>query len=347
MTTLSRRAGSALVAGILGSGFLAGCSTGPTEASDTSQQESTTQVDAHAFPVTIEHAFGETTIEEEPTRVATLGWTDQDVALALGVPPVGATAITWGGNTAGSTEWYDDELEELGAEQATRYSDADGAPVDEIAKLAPDLILATNSGLTAGEYKKLSRIAPVVAYPEAPWVTSWQDSLDMVGEALGRSELADEIEGETQASIDAAAEEHPEIQGKTFIYAALSTTDTSKVDYYTPEDLRPQLLTEIGMKNAPVIEKLSEKGEFYGTVSAERAAELESDVFITYAEKKSDLEAYTEDPLLGQIPAIESGHVLASTNKADGLGFSSPSPLSIPWAMDNFVPQIAEAVAGT
>ena len=347
MTTLSRRAGSALVAGILGSGFLAGCSTGPTEASDTTQQETTTQVDAHAFPVTIEHAFGETTIEEEPTRVATLGWTDQDVALALGVPPVGATAITWGGNKAGSTEWYDDKLEELGAEQATRYSDADGAPVDEIAKLAPDLILATNSGLTAGEYKKLSRIAPVVAYPEAPWVTSWQDSLDMVGEALGRSELADEIEGETQASIDAAAEEHPEIQGKTFIYAALSTTDTSKVDYYTPEDLRPQLLTEIGMKNAPVIEKLSEKGEFYGTVSAERAGELESDVFITYAEKKSDLEAYTEDPLLGQIPAIESGHVLASTNKTDGLGFSSPSPLSIPWAMDNFVPQIAEAVAGT
>ena len=346
MIALPRRAASALVAGVLASGLLAGCSTGSTEASDAAQQEATTQVDANAFPVTIEHAFGETTIEEEPTRVATLGWTDQDVALALGVAPVGATAITWGGNEAESTEWYDEKLEELGAEQATRYSDADGAPVDEIAKLAPDLILATNSGLTAAEYKKLSRIAPVVAYPDAPWVTSWQDSLDMVGEALGRSELADEVEAETQASIDAAAEEHPEIQGKTFIYAALSTADMSKVDYYTPEDLRPQMLTEVGMENAPIIEKLSEKGDFYGTVSAERASELESDVFITYAEKGTDLETYTEDPLLGQIPAIKSGHVLASTNKTDGLGFSSPSPLSIPWAMDVFVPQIAEAVAG-
>jgi iron complex transport system substrate-binding protein len=344
MIALPRRAGCALVAGVLASGLLAGCSTGSTEASGAAQQEATTQVDENAFPVTIEHAFGETTIEEEPTRVATLGWTDHDVALALGVAPVGATAITWGGNKAESTEWYDAKLEELGAEQATRYSDADGAPVDEIAKLAPDLILATNSGLTAGEYKQLSKVAPVVAYPEAPWVTSWQDSLDMVGEALGRSELADEVEAETQASIDAAAEEHPEIQGKSFIYAALSTADMSKVDYYTPEDLRPQMLTEIGMENAPIIEKLSEKGEFYGTVSAERAGELESDVFITYAETESDLETYTEDPLLGQIPAIKSGHVLASTSKTDGLGFSSP--LSIPWAMDHFVPQIAEAVAG-
>ena len=78
-----------------------------------------------------------------------------------------------------------------------RYDDADGAPVDEVAKLDPDLILATNSGITEEEYKKLSKIAPVVAYPEAPWVTPWQDSLDMVGKALGRSSLADEVEAET------------------------------------------------------------------------------------------------------------------------------------------------------
>ena len=86
------------------------------------------QADADAFPVTIEHAFGETTIEEEPTRVATLGWTDQDHALALGVVPVGATKLTWGGNDAGSSDWFDAEVEELGAEAPVRYDDADGAP---------------------------------------------------------------------------------------------------------------------------------------------------------------------------------------------------------------------------
>ena len=48
--------------------------------------------------MTIDHAYGSTTIEEEPQRVATLGWSDQDHALALGVVPVGATKLTWGGN---------------------------------------------------------------------------------------------------------------------------------------------------------------------------------------------------------------------------------------------------------
>ena len=64
-----------------------------------------------AFPVIVEHAYGKPVIEAEPTRVATLGWVDQDHALALGVVPVGATEISWGGNAAGSTPWFDEELE--------------------------------------------------------------------------------------------------------------------------------------------------------------------------------------------------------------------------------------------
>src|SRR3990170_3480113 len=96
---------------------LTACSTGSTaDDADTATEPTTaTEVEADAFPVTIEHAFGETTIEEAPTRVATLGWTDHDHALALGVVPVGATKITWGGNAAGSTDWFDAAVEEAGA----------------------------------------------------------------------------------------------------------------------------------------------------------------------------------------------------------------------------------------
>ena len=93
---------------------LTGCATGSTEASET--PDSVTSADAEAFPVTIDHAFGSTTIEKEPQRVATLGWSDQDNALALGVVPVGATKLTWGGNDAGSSDWFDATLEESGAD---------------------------------------------------------------------------------------------------------------------------------------------------------------------------------------------------------------------------------------
>ena len=55
---------------------------------------SATQADEGAFPVTIEHAYGETTVEQEPERVVALGWSDPDVVLSLGVVPVGASTVT-------------------------------------------------------------------------------------------------------------------------------------------------------------------------------------------------------------------------------------------------------------
>jgi iron complex transport system substrate-binding protein len=49
-----------------------------------------------AFPVTIEHKFGSTTIPAKPTRVVSLGFSGHDDILALGVVPI---AIRW---------WYGD-----------------------------------------------------------------------------------------------------------------------------------------------------------------------------------------------------------------------------------------------
>ena len=82
----------------LGALALTGCATGSTDDDDAGT--SNTKAEADAFPVTIEHAFGSTTIKYEPKRVATLGWSDQDHVAALGVVPVGATKITYGGNKA-------------------------------------------------------------------------------------------------------------------------------------------------------------------------------------------------------------------------------------------------------
>lgn len=328
--------------------LLAGCSTGSTS-SDTTATEptATTSAEADAFPVTIEHAFGETTIEEEPTRVATLGWTDHDHALALGVVPVGATKITWGGNEAGSSDWFDAALEETGAEAPVRYDDADGAPIDEVAQLEPDLILATNSGITEAEYTKLSKIAPVVAYPEFPWTTPWQTSLEMVGEALGRADLAADAEAEAQAAIDAAKEDHPELDGASLIYGYLTPADLSTVGIYAPQDPRVSLLRDFGMVDADAVAGAIKEGEFYGTVSAEQASELDSDVLLTWVEKPGDAQTFVDDNLLGQIPAIASGHFYAESDKEIAMASTNPTPLSIPVVIDTFLPNVAEAVAGS
>jgi iron complex transport system substrate-binding protein len=344
---MKRTLAAPLAAATLLVAALTGCSTGSTDAAaDTADPTTTTSVDPDAFPVTIEHALGETTIEAEPTRVATLGWTDQDSAVALGVVPVGATKITWGGNEAGSTAWFDAAIEEAGAEAPVRYDDADGAPIDEIAELAPDLILATNSGITEAEYAKLSKIAPVVAYPEAPWTTNWQTSLEMIGQALGRTALADEVAADTEATIEEASAANPELDGAELIYGYLTPADLSTVGIYAPADPRVSILRDLGMVDAPAVADAIKPGEFYGTVSAEQASELGSDVFITWVESQDDVAQIEQDRLVGAIPAVAEGHFYAEADKATAMASTNPTPLSIPVIISDFVPNVVEAIEG-
>jgi iron complex transport system substrate-binding protein len=325
---------------------LTGCSTGSTD-DDAAATTTTTEAQADAFPVTIENAFGETTIEREPKRVATLGWSDQDQAVALGVVPVGATKLTWGGNAQGSSDWFDAAVEKLGGTAPVRYDDSDGAPIDEIAQLRPDVILATNSGVTKQEYAKLSKIAPVVAYPEAPWVTPWQTSLEMVGKALGRSQQAVEVEHETQHEIDAARSSYPGLAGKSLIFGYLTTTDLSQVGIYAPQDPRVSFMHDLGLKDAPAVAGAIKPGQFYGSVSAEKAADLRSDVFLTWSEQPDDMKTFSSDRLLGQIPAIADGHAYAEGKKPIALAVTNPTPLSIPVIIKDFVPEVAKAVEGS
>ena len=56
-----------------------------------SSQKSTPATTGGGGPVTITHAFGETTISEPPKRVVSAGFTGQDDLLALGVVPVAVT----------------------------------------------------------------------------------------------------------------------------------------------------------------------------------------------------------------------------------------------------------------
>ena len=113
------------------------------------------------FPVTIEHAYGETTITEKPERIATVAWANHEVPLALGVVPVGMSKATWGDDdNDGVLPWVEDKLEELGAETPVLFDETDGIDFEAVADTAPDVILAAYSGLTQEEYDTLSKIAP-------------------------------------------------------------------------------------------------------------------------------------------------------------------------------------------
>ncbi|NUQ31472.1 MAG: iron-siderophore ABC transporter substrate-binding protein [Dermatophilaceae bacterium] len=339
---------TALITAAAAALVLAGCTTGPTGGSaaqtPTNAANAGAGADPAAYPVTLTDVFGSATITKEPRRVVTLGWSDADHVAALGVAPVGAPKVSWGGNKNLSTDWFDKQLAAIGGTQPTRFDDADGNPVEEIAKLQPDLILATNSGITKDEYAKLSKLAPVVAYPKVAYGTPWQDSLETIGKALGRTKQAAEVEKNTVAALDAAKAKYPQLAGKTFIYGYIAPTDLSQIGFYTPSDLRPQMLTELGMKNAPFVEERAKGSkEFYLTVSSEQATKLQSDVFLTYVTEDSEVPGMKKDPLVGRVPAIRSGALVATKDQKVGLTMSSPTPLSIPYMTQLFVPLVAAA----
>ncbi len=329
----------------LGALALTGCSTGSTDGDDAGT--STTKAEADAFPVTIEHAFGKTTIEKEPKRVATLGWSDQDHAVALGVVPVGATKITYGGNKAGSTDFFDAAVKELGGEAPARYDDTDGIPFAEVAKVSPDLILATNSGLTKADYEKLVKIAPVVAYPEVPWVTPWRDSLEMVGQALGRSDEAEKVLEETEDEIATAKEKYSGMEGKNFMLTYLSTTDLSTVGIYGSQDTRVQFLRDFGLEDAPSVKKVVKPGEFYGTISADKADTLSSDVVLAFTDEGGTLDTFEKHPQIGKMPAFANGNVYTEADTVVSEAITNPTPLSIPVVIEKVLPKLDAAVQGS
>jgi iron complex transport system substrate-binding protein len=341
---LLKTAGTATAALAAVAFSLTGCSTGPTTSTPASEQAVSAQ-----FPVTIKHAFGETTIKEQPKRVVTISWVNDDVAIALGVVPVGVPKNEWGNNDKGSTPWKDAALEKLGAGFGTdkapvQFSEADGINFTEIAKLNPDVILGAYSGLEEADYKKLSEIAPVVAYPELAYGTPWQESTTIIGKALGKEAEAKKLIEDTEATIKDEASKFPQIAGKTFIYGNVDPAEPASNGFYTANDNRPRFLSEIGMKLAPVVEKASgDSKEFFVPWSAEKANELEADVFVTWVADDATAATIKADPLLGQIPAIKKGSFITDADQTLTLSLSASSPISLPWALDTFLPRLASA----
>ncbi|MFE2654483.1 iron-siderophore ABC transporter substrate-binding protein, partial [Streptomyces sp. NPDC059346] len=96
-----------------------------------------------AFPLTVEHALGTTTIPAKPKRVATVNWANHEVPLALGVVPVGMAAADFGDdNDDGVLPWVEKRLDELKAKTPVLFDETDGIDFEAVADTKPDVILA-------------------------------------------------------------------------------------------------------------------------------------------------------------------------------------------------------------
>ncbi len=206
--------------------LLAGCSSQSSSKAD--KEKSADSNTDSSYPITIKHALGETVIKEKPERVATIAWSNQDVALALGVVPVGFSAANYGvQDDSGMLPWTAKKLEELGEKNPNIYQDTDGIDFEAISDSNPDVILAAYSGLTQEEYDTLSEIAPVVAYQKNPWVASWREQVTYNSMGMGMEEEGKQLIADTEKFIADKASEFPELKGKKAAFVSVNGADLS------------------------------------------------------------------------------------------------------------------------
>ncbi|WP_226668777.1 iron-siderophore ABC transporter substrate-binding protein [Metabacillus litoralis] len=317
-------------------------STEETNTETAENEESTTE-----YPIVIKHAFGETTIEEKPENVATIAWSNHDVALALGVVPVGFSAANYGvQDDSGMLPWTAEKLKELGEESPNIYQDTDGLDFEAIADSNPDVILAAYSGITQEEYDTLSEIAPVVAYQTSPWVASWREQVTYNSMGMGFEEEGKQLIADTEKLIADKASEYPELKGKKATFVSITAADLSKFYVYTPGDPRGAFLSELGMEYPEsVTSQITDPNQFFIEVSAENADMLNgADILVSYGDENT-LAALQADPILAKIPAIERGSVVIIGDNTPLAASGTPSPLSIEYSIDEYLTLLSEAVS--
>ncbi|WP_338723406.1 ABC transporter substrate-binding protein [Devosia sp. XK-2] len=296
---------------------------------------------AQSFPVTIAHAYGETIIPAKPQRIVTWGWAAQDAVIALGEVPVGIPHFSYGGDENGALTWTKQAVSELGADFPTILPDGFDAPVEAIAALQPDLIIAVYSGLTAEEYGLLSGIAPVVAFPETAWSTPWQQTITITGEAMGKKTEAEALVAELEQFIVDETAKYPEVAGASF---ATIAQYNGEVAVYADLDSRVKFLVDAGMVSAPSVAKLSQGESFFYSLSFESFEELTADALISYFESPEADAEFFSNPVIALHPQVQEGAVAHIIGAEFINAISPPSALSLKWGYPQYIKLIAEAV---
>lgn len=298
-----------------------------------------------SYPVTVTHAFGQTVIQSEPKNIVAISWGNLDVPLALGVVPTGVSKANFGAvDKNGLLPWSEAAYEKLGEKKPVVFDDTDGLDYEAISDAKPDVILAAYSGITKEEYDLLSKIAPVIAYPKYAWQTYWREQTIMDAKGMGREAKGEALVAETDKLINTKVSQYANMKGKTGAFLYFNASDLGKFYVYLPTDPRAAYLTDLGLKFPDSVKKLAQGADSFSvTLSAENIDVLKDvDIIITYGDE-AVLKTLKADPLVGKIPAVANGSVVMVNNTSTLAASCTPSVLSIPATIDEYLKLIDDA----
>jgi iron complex transport system substrate-binding protein len=294
-----------------------------------------------AFPVTVQHALGATVVPAPPQRVVSLGYTDQDTILALGVVPVAIREFT-GNRPAATWPWAVDRLQ--GQQPQVLRGEVS---TEAIAALRPDLIVAVSAGLTKEQYDTYSRIAPTITQPPGSdaYQTAWQDATRLIGAALGKAAEADRLVADLEGRFAAVRAQYPQLAGKRAVLAATSSNGNGHYFVWTSDDNRGRFLTSLGLTVPAQFDELAD-GDFYADISGEQLGLLDQNDLVGWITIPG-----TPNPEITQLPGAaalrvaQEGRVVELTEE-QGVALSFSSVLSLPALLDHLPVEFAGRLGG-
>lgn len=322
--------------------LITGCSSAATKTEDKASKTKNSSV---TYPITVKHAFGETKIEKQPEKIVTISWANQDVPLALGVVPAGVSKANYGKTDEnGLLPWTAAKYKELGVEKPVVFDDVDGLDYEAISNAKPDVILAAYSGVTQEEYNLLSKIAPVVAYPKLPWQTYWRDQITTNATAMGKKDEGEKLVSDLEKLITEKTSKYSNIKGKKAAFCYFNPADLGKFYVYLPTDPRAAYLTDLGLEVPESVKELAKTSNSFALeISSENIDKLaDIDVMVTYG-SNTLLKQLQGDKLLGTVPTIKNGSVAIIEDGSALAASCTPSALSIPATIDEYLKIIGEA----
>lgn len=255
----------------------------------------------------IQHAMGETSIEGTPTRIVTLYQGATDVAVALGVIPVGVVE-SW--TQQPMYEYLRDDLKDV------PFVGVETQPnLEEIAKLKPDLIIASRLRHEK-VYEQLPQIAPTVTHET---VYKFKDTVELIGKAANLEEKADQLLTDWNNRVsDFKAKVSDKLGDQWPVEVSVLNFRTDHARIYVT-GFAGDILSELGFVRPEPQQKAAEEGKVVlQLTSMESIPSMNADVFFIFNADGHNADAdlikktyddWTNHPLWKNLDAVKNDQV--------------------------------------
>ncbi|UFJ40710.1 ABC transporter substrate-binding protein [Brevibacillus humidisoli] len=244
------------------------------------------------FPITIQHAKGETVLKQKPKKVVVTYFPYADHLFAIGEQDVVSGVV-------GLKSLQNFPVYDAFTKQGNIADLGDSANLEKILELDPDVIIAWEEDEKI--YDQLSKIADTIMIPQSE---NWQDTITKVAAVIGEQEKADLYIADYNKKLDALAAQMTQtgVQGKTAIFMM---TWGKGFNYYGGVRMEPYY-ERLGFAKFPGMKD-------WGEISLEGVADIDPDYiflgedFTNSAEVR--LEELDKNEVWNNLEAVKNGHL--------------------------------------